>query len=62
MKEKDNKSDKPITKDQENSEENLKENKDFPIKTPETDALKNVAKETDGLNQAGTIKNTPPLN
>lgn len=34
----------------------------YPVKNPETNITENTAKENEGLNQAKTIKKTPPLN
>lgn len=52
----------PLIKNEDKIKEEEKKTDVFPIKTPETDPVKNIAKEDDGLNQAEIIIKTPPLN
>ncbi len=51
----------PLIKNEEKVDKKMEKNDVFPIKTPETDPIKKTAKESEGLNQEETIKNTPPL-
>ncbi|MEO5967923.1 MAG: hypothetical protein ABIP68_04410 [Ferruginibacter sp.] len=51
----------PLIKNEEKVDEKIAKHNVFPIKTPETDSIENTAKESSGLNQEETRKNTPPL-